>query len=158
MFEQRINVGAEANDLAPHPQLKLTIAQVNDRDGDVEGNGADFYAKVWFNDSLAGNTAVFANNRSTISPNWEFTGSYPLSHFPTTIRISIQIFDQDTVFDDQVDINPNRGETLNLYLDTTLKRITGDGIKGFRNTGEWITIGEDDTGDDAEITFKVEWG
>jgi C2 domain len=138
-------------------QLKLTIAEVYDKDRDVEGNGADFYAKVWISNELAGNTAVLDDNNSHIFPNWEFTGSYPLSHFPPTIPISIQIFDQDTVFDDQVDINPNRGETLNLFLNTNLKQITGDGIRGFRSTGEWITIGEDDTGDDAAITFKIDW-
>jgi C2 domain len=155
--EQPSNTEANDNRLAPRPQLKLTIAQVRDKDNDVEGNGADFFAKVWFGDSLAGDTSVFDNNNNNIFPNWEFTGSYPLSHFPDTIPIRIQIFDQDTVFDDQVDINPNRGETLNLFLDTHLRRITGDGISGFRNTEEWITIGEDDTGDDAEITFKIVW-
>ncbi|MCU0568610.1 MAG: C2 domain-containing protein [Oculatellaceae cyanobacterium Prado106] len=143
--------------LTLQPQLKITLSEVHDDDGDVEGNGADFYAKVWIEGSLVGNTAVFDNNNNHIYPNWEFTKIYPLSHYPTTIPIQIQIFDQDTVYDDQVDINPNRGETLHLYLDTNLRQVTGDGIQGYQSVGDWIAIGEDDTGDDARIQFKVDW-
>ncbi|WP_026073176.1 hypothetical protein [Nodosilinea nodulosa] len=62
------------------------------------------------------------------------------------MTISVHFFNRDTVLNDGVD------GTLNLFLNTSLGRITDHGIKRFRHVGEWIILGQDD----ITVTFKAD--
>lgn len=136
-------------------RITLNILEVHDDDGDVERGGADFYAKASINNVNFNPTNVWAQNSNHIYPtNWQFSLDVPLNT-SGVIPINVSLFDKDTFFDDQVDINANSGETARLFYNLNTGVISGDGITRTRYAGERIEIGETGEGDDARILFTL---
>jgi hypothetical protein len=136
-------------------RIVLNILEVHDDDGDVERNGADFYADASINNVDFASTSVWSNNSNHIYPtNWQFSLDVPLST-SGLIPVNISIYDKDTVFDDQVDINANSGETAHLFYNLDTGIITGDGITSVQYGHSQIEIGETGEGDDARILFTL---
>lgn len=132
-------------------RVTVTIVEVRAIDSmDPMGDDADFYARVSIDGQSLPDTSVYSEDNNDIYPEWTFSRLVSKEKVP----IHIEIWDSDLVFDDQVDIDHDSGDSdLDLVFDVSSQSISGDVIYGYsRGEGDsnraeiWFNIGLD-TGD-----------
>ena len=112
--------------------VRVVITKVKQLDDEDGWGDNDFYGKV----SIDGNwqpPSSWKDGESTVTPNWGFHSGVGQTRVP----VALQIWDDDgglNFEDDQVDITPGKGRTLNFLYDTATGKISGDvsGTRGKR--------------------------
>lgn len=139
-------------------KVSVGISAVADSDKDVENNliqkTGDFYSKVRINNGYEYTSSTKNNAPSYfLTPDWNF--SQTVSQGTSFVPISINLWDDDGVYDDHVDINadPNQ-RSLSLVLNTATGKISGGGLSREYNVGE-IIRSEGTSSQDAAIAFVV---
>jgi hypothetical protein len=108
--------------------LSFIIDRVNSEDSDPWPAGEnDLYPEVQIdNGGIERRPSI--SDRNNISPNWRFERSIdPRSRLSYSIPIRAAIWDEDILFDDQIDISPLFGdEVLDLNWDLETRTYSGD--------------------------------
>ena len=136
-------------------RVTVTIVEVRAIDSmDPLGGDADFYAKVSIDGQILPTSSTI-NDRDDIYPEsdpqpWIFSRMVSKAIVP----IRIEIWDNDLIFDDHVDIDKDSNDRdLELSFDVTTQSLSGDVTYGYsRGAGDsnraeiWFNVGLD-TGD-----------
>lgn len=152
---------ARAVDNSP---ITVRIVETEDPSGDLDfGSPADFYAKITIGDDPTYETphqdfppefgTGFIYPWTVPETNWVTTSYVDPTVVPT--RITIQLWDDDSGLafgDDQADIKPGSGETLEIAVDVTTGAITGD-VTGTAGTS---FDAEGTGGDRARVRVLIE--
>lgn len=138
--------------------VEVVINSVHQLDDIDTAGAADFYAKVRIGDFPQERTGTY-EDAMNITPNWTFRRQVARG---TGLPVMIEIWDEDGGFnggDDHVDINPNPGRSLRLWVNTTSEGIKHQDlvvIEGVAQSGGVVMgIAAGDEDDRARMSFTV---
>lgn len=141
---------------ASHLEVRIIIESVRSLD-DIDGplSNPDFYPVVAINGEEFNNKAGVIEDKSNISPNWQF---FDILESPASqqVQLMISIYDEDGALrgdDEHVDVNTNPGRALDFFLNLDSCALIGSGVTGICGNTLTSTGRENDR---AEVKFRVE--
>lgn len=141
-------------------RVTVTIVEVRAIDTmDPFGGAADFYAKCSIDGNSLPDETVYRGNDDDVYPEWTFSLVVPKNLVP----IHIEIWDDDLIFDDHVDIDEDADDRdLDLFFNVATQGISGDATYGYSNGGGdsnraeiWFNIGLDGGDKDGDGLFDI---